>query len=63
LNRSSGLHASSQHSSRRSWDEGNDDAVAATMEELYSELDNTLSGLSESDGLTDDELKMKVRFE
>lgn len=48
------------NSSRRSWDDASEDEVMEKMEDVYSELDEALSGLSEMEGLTDDELQKKV---
>lgn len=45
---------------RRSWDGTSREEVDHRVDELYEELDDVLSGLSESEGLTDDELKDKV---
>jgi hypothetical protein len=47
----------------RVWDEQEDEEQLNTKyEEVYSELDDVLTGLSESEGLTDDEYKQKVRL-
>ena len=44
----------------RSWDDPSDEILNTKFEEVYSELDETLSALSESEGMTDDELRAQV---
>jgi hypothetical protein len=44
--------------SSRTWDE--EEEMANKYEDAYSELDEVLSGLSGSEGLTDDEFRHKV---
>ena len=45
---------------RRSWDGNTVEEMDEQIDSLYDELDGVLSGLSESDGLTDEEFKQKV---